>query len=153
MENWLRPLRKGDMEVLLNNMRPSDLQELESAFPQGNILGHLNMSSVAAKKIVVWECPEGLVAVIGCTPKSWQDDTVGSPWVLSTPLIETRWRVVMKHAPAILDWFHEDFALLMNVKRVDYHSHKRWLRRLGFHFFGTPRRGFQSFAHIRKEKT
>lgn len=152
MENWLRPLRKGDIEHLFENLRPSDRGEMHRAFPEDQTLAVLRSIPKAARKVVVWECPEGLVAVIGCSPHSLGDDTVGSPWVLATPLIETRWRVAMRHASAMIDWFHEDFDLLLNVKSIECKTHFRWLRRLGFHFFGQPVNGFQPFAHIRKEK-
>ena len=129
-EVLIRPTQAGDTDILFENLRAADLAECR-AYGRENIRESIRGS--AARSVLCWTAfiDGEMAAILGCAPISLLGG-VGSPWMLGTPVLDRRSRVLVRQTPEYIAAMLRAFPHLVNFVHRENTTSVRWLRRLGF---------------------
>jgi len=132
----VRPAELADIQVLYDNMRQADRDELIAAYGQGNELWALK--AALDTSIVSWSgfYDGKLCCVFGVGAASLLDEN-GVPWMVGTVELERHSGVLMRQCRGYIQSMHTYFSRLYNFVDVRNAKSIRWLKRLGF-VFGEP---------------
>jgi len=145
----LRDVEQGDVEVLSNNLREADRDELEAATSidvHTLIKDSVEMSTYTQTGLI----DDELVCMWGVCPIS-MIGRKGSPWMLSTTLIEKYPLTFLKRCKPVVKKFTESYTFLENHVDVRNTVAIHWLKWLGFKFdepkpWGIKGMDFQRFS-------
>lgn len=126
----IRPTAPGDADLLIANLRPSDMAECQ-AYGRDDIGAGIRSS--VNRSVLCWTgLVDGeLAAIIGVAPINVLGG-IGSPWMLGTPLLDKHQRVLVRRTPAYIAQMLQAFPHLVNFVHAKNTTSVRWLRRLGF---------------------
>lgn len=129
-EVTIRPATPEDAEALFAALRPADLREC-LAYGQADV--RAGIAESIAGSFFCWSAHEdtALLAVFGVGPLSMING-IGSPWLLGTPLLDRRSRLLQRLAPQYVAKMLQFFPHLLNFVHVENVRSVRWLKRLGF---------------------
>ena len=127
----IRLARPEDGVALAANLRPEDLAEVQAYGWVHDI--EASMVDNIRRSLLCWTAEEGgdLVAVFGVAPLSMTGG-IGSPWMLGTPLLERRSRVLVAQTRVYIPRMLRAFPFLFNHVHARNTRSVRWLARLGF---------------------
>ena len=149
----IRPTLPGDVEILIANLRPSDLAECR-AYGKPDIAAGIE-SSVKRSMLCWTGLVDGeLAAILGVAPVSVMTG-IGSPWMLGTPVLDAHSRILVRETPGYIAKMLNAFPHLVNFVHAKNTTSVRWLRRLGFTLhqavpygaLGEPFHPFEMKAH------
>ena len=128
----IRPVRDGDIDALLADIRPQDLAEADALFGPGKIRGALTDSLASSAMAWTGEAPDGLAWMFGVAPAQGLLGDIGLPWMVGTRLVDRERRALTLLTPAYIARMLAAFPILTNI--VDARNTKsiRWLRHVGF---------------------
>jgi hypothetical protein len=126
----IRPTEPGDVAILIDNLRPSDLAECK-AYGRPDIAAGIESS--ARRSVLCWSgfVDGELAAIIGVAPINMVCG-VGSPWMLGTPVLDRHHRILVRRTPEYIAKMLTAFPHLVNFVHAQNTTSVRWLRRLGF---------------------
>lgn len=126
----IRPTEPGDVAILIDNLRPSDLAECK-AYGRPDIAAGIESS--ARRSVLCWSgfVDDELAAIIGVAPINMVCG-VGSPWMLGTPVLDRHHRILVRRTPEYIAKMLTAFPHLVNFVHAQNTTSVRWLRRLGF---------------------
>lgn len=144
----IRPLREGDIEALLANMRQPDRDEVEAAGQdvENGVISSVQMSAMC------WaaEINGRLACLFGVAPISLLGG-VGAPWLLGTDVLDRHPRALIRNTGPYLDAMRSAFPHLVNYVDARNTRSIRWLKALGFRFQPAQPYGPRGFAFHRFE--
>jgi hypothetical protein len=120
--------RLSDAEELLGNLRPADLAECR-AYGKPDLLEGLRESIRESDECWALRVSAGMLGVFGVGAIA---PGVGSPWMLGTPLLDKRPRMVHAMARSYLQGMRTRYPLLLNFVHAENTRSVCWLARLGF---------------------
>ena len=126
----IRDVEPGDIDMLVENMRKHDIQEVNAATRMGirnAVKTSVNLSSYSKTGLVNDE----LVCMWGVCPISLISGS-GSPWMLGTDLIEKKQRVFLRRSKPWLNDIRKDYRYLENFVDERNVMSIKWLKWLGF---------------------
>lgn len=129
-EILIRPTEPEDVEILIANLRASDLAECQ-AYGDPDIAKGIRSS--ARRSLLCWSgfADGELGAIMGVTPISITGG-IGSPWMLGTPVLDKHSRVLVRRTPQYIGRMLKAFPHLVNFVHTNNTTSVQWLRRLGF---------------------
>jgi hypothetical protein len=126
----IREVEEGDIDLLVDNMREHDVQEVNAATNMGienAVKTSVKLSSYSKTGLVNDE----LVCMWGVCPISLISGS-GSPWMLGTDLIEEKQRIFLRRSKPWLDDIRKDYRYLENFVDARNVMSVKWLKWLGF---------------------
>ena len=132
MEVDFRPVREGDIEALLADMRQCDRDEVLAA--SGDVEDAVAESVRMSETLNVLTldgalaCMFGLVALPEVSPES------AAPWMLGTAVLDRRPSVLVRHGLHYVEAMNARYPHLMNYVDARNTRSIRWLKRMGFMF-------------------
>ena len=126
----IRDVEPGDIDMLVENMRKHDIQEVNAATRMGirnAVKTSVNLSSYSKTGLVNDE----LVCMWGVCPISLISGS-GSPWMLGTDLINKKQRIFLRRSKPWLDDIRKDYRYLENFVDERNVMSIKWLKWLGF---------------------
>jgi len=126
----IRDVEPGDIDMLVENMRKHDIQEVNAATRMGirnAVKTSVNLSSYSKTGLVNDE----LVCMWGVCPISLISGS-GSPWMLGTDLINEKQRIFLRRSKPWLDDIRKDYRYLENFVDERNVMSIKWLKWLGF---------------------
>ena len=126
----IREVEEADIDLLVENMREHDVQEVNAATNMGienAVKTSVKLSSYSKTGLVNDE----LVCMWGVCPISLISGS-GSPWMLGTDLIEKKQRVFLRRSKPWLDDIRKDYRYLENFVDARNVLSVKWLKWLGF---------------------
>jgi hypothetical protein len=126
-----RQLRRGDVEVVAQNMRASDVRTLAAIFPELTPLEVLNTGVYHAALVWTFVHEREPIAIYGATPLSMLSDSA-APWLLATDMAFKYGRALVRDGRRYTERMLDYFPHLMNY--VDSRDTKavRWLAHIGY---------------------
>lgn len=131
MEVKTRYLRDGDIEHLVTNMRQADIDEIQAgtgSSPVDALIESVQLSTVSLALDVGGE----LGCIFGAAPLTGMLGSIGSPWMLSTPVMDRNPRVLIEWGPRYRDGMLGLYPHLVNYVDARNRRSIRWLAWLGF---------------------
>ena len=130
VEVLIRPTEPGDADLLIANLRPSDLAECQ-AYGRPDIAA--GIASSVNRSVLCWSgfVDGELAAILGVAPINMLTG-IGSPWMLGTPVLDRHQRVLVRSTPEYIGRMLKAFPHLVNFVHAQNTTSVRWLRRLGF---------------------
>lgn len=126
-----RPLREGDIEALLADMRVADLQEIAASCdlpPEDALLESVRGSCV----VYAVEFGDRLACIFGVAALSLAPP-VGSPWLLGTRYMDDHPREMLRASKLFFnEHLLRSFKQMLNFVDARNARSIRWLRALGF---------------------
>ena len=142
-----------DLVDLAENMRKSDIQELEAVTdlsPREAVIISVQRSD--PQFLRAWHVDGKLICICGCSPVTV---TTAAPWLLATDLLDSHLKSLTKEASKGVEKMLTVYPHLSNVIDVRQGKVIGWLDRLGFKFTSTqeikPGYGlarFERFANV-----
>ena len=130
MDN-LRAATEADVCHVATNLREADKAELAACgLDPAAFLPVLLRQLPTCEKLWCWDSEAGPVAIIGLTRHASRD--LFHPWVLGTPEMDRRKRVIVQHGAGVLHRLAGCGRPLQLFKWAGNPVHLRWLERLGF---------------------
>ena len=126
----IRDVEPGDIDMLVENMRDHDIQEVNAATRMGienAVKTSVNLSTYSKTGLVNDE----LVCMWGVCPISLLSSS-GSPWMLGTDLIKKKQRIFLRRSKPWLDDIRKDYRYLENFVDERNVMSIKWLKWLGF---------------------
>lgn len=126
----IRPVRTDDVELLIANLRESDMTECQ-AYGTPDIPAGIRSS--VKTSVLCWSgfIDGELAAILGVAPVNVLAG-VGSPWMLGTPVLDAHSRVLVRAVPPYTARMLKAFPHLVNFVHAENTTSVRWLQRIGF---------------------
>lgn len=121
----------ADVDELAANMRNQDIDECLAA---GLDDLRATVADGVRRSTMCWTArADGkLLAIFGCAPMGSLLSGVGTPWLLGTPELPRRRRILTAYARPYIDRMLSSFPHLVNVVHARNTVSSSWLRRMGF---------------------
>lgn len=126
----IRDVQEGDIELLVENMRDADREEVSAAtsLPLVKVLkDSVDMSSVVKSGFI----NDDIACIWGVCPYSALSSK-GTPWMLGTPLIEKYPLLFLRRSKGELKQFTDKYSYLENHVDARNAVAVHWLKWLGF---------------------
>lgn len=126
----IREVEPGDIDMLVENMREHDKQEVNAATRMGiknAVKTSVKLSTYSKTGLVNDE----LVCMWGVCPISLISGS-GSPWMLGTDLIKEKQRIFLRRSKPWLNDIRKDYRYLENFVDERNVMSIKWLKWLGF---------------------
>ena len=152
MKVHVRQSIQDDVDYLCNNLRPEDRQEVLAS--HGSTREALQVGFDESEEcwtIIVKDTGE----IAGMYGLARYDDTLGVPWLLTSPAIKKVWLPFLRGSRKWVEEANNKYPLLTNAVDADYTVAINWLRFVGFTFikkhekWGVGNKPFLEFVRIR----
>lgn len=152
MKVHVRQSIQDDVDYLCDNLRPEDRQEVLAS--HGSTKEALQVGFDESEEcwtIIVKDTGE----IAGMYGLARYDDTLGVPWLLTSPAIKKVWLPFLRGSRKWVEEANNKYPLLTNAVDADYTVAINWLRFVGFTFikkhekWGVGNKPFLEFVRIR----
>ena len=152
MKVHVRQSIQDDVDYLCDNLRPEDRQEVLAS--HGSTREALQVGFDESEEcwtIIVKDTGE----IAGMYGLAQYDDTLGVPWLLTSPAIKKVWLPFLRGSRKWVEEANNKYPLLTNAVDADYTVAINWLRFVGFTFikkhekWGVGNKPFLEFVRIR----
>lgn len=152
MKVHVRQSIQDDVDYLCDNLRPEDRQEVLAS--HGSTREALQVGFDESEEcwtIIVKDTGE----IAGMYGLARYDDTLGVPWLLTSPAIKKIWLPFLRGSRKWVEEANNKYPLLTNAVDADYTVAINWLRFVGFTFikkhekWGVGNKPFLEFVRIR----
>lgn len=152
MKVHVRQSIQDDVDYLCDNLRPEDRQEVLAS--HGSTREALQVGFDESEEcwtIIVKDTGE----IAGMYGLARYDDTLGVPWLLTSPAIKKVWLPFLRGSRKWVEEANNKYPLLTNAVDADYTVAINWLRFVGFTFikkhekWGVGNKPFLEFVRIR----
>lgn len=130
-ELLIRDVQPGDVEALLQNLRPADRAEADALFGPDKAESAIRES--VSLSVMAWTGHVGdeVAFIFGCAPATLLGEE-GLPWLVGTPLIDCHRRAFIRFSHTYIPCMLAIFPTLVNL--VDARNVKSiaWLKKMGF---------------------
>ncbi|HDR9130811.1 TPA: hypothetical protein QDA91_001908 [Burkholderia vietnamiensis] len=144
----LTPAKPHHLEVLAENLRECDREELRLSIGDADPYGHLLDLWIHGDLAEAILTDSGVVAgVWGTNPGP--SDGVGLIWMLGTPAITTVALPFLRACPGRIDRAHDAYDILACTPWRENTLHLAWLNWCGFTAFDPGHGPFIGYTHVR----
>ena len=152
MKVHVRQSIQDDVDYLCDNLRPEDRQEVLASHGSTREAVQIGFDeSEECWTIIVTDTGE----IAGIYGLARYDDTLGVPWLLTSPAIKKVWLPFLRGSRKWVEEANNKYPLLTNAVDADYTVAINWLRFVGFTFikkhekWGVGNKPFLEFVRIR----